>query len=277
MIVAARWCAPLAHLHRIAAMIAEVLIPDSAEAAASFYGDGPGVTIFGGGTILLPELAAGRLKPTRALLLHKSKLDELRVEGGLIRIGAMVSLAAIAAGASRTAPRPLCSAHRRQRGAPHRDRRRQPLRVSRPRGPERRPWRRADRAGRARSIHGSGRRADGAGRGLRHRSPRRSPRARRRDRSCSARDRLRVDAPPPCALVRGRDGGSFARRSKAVCASACRESPPLPCAAAPSKRAVTPPTSSRTSRRSTTRSRRAYREKILPILVGRASKEVQAG
>ena len=28
------------------------------------YGDGEGITVFAGGTILLPEIAAGRLRPS---------------------------------------------------------------------------------------------------------------------------------------------------------------------------------------------------------------------
>jgi aerobic carbon-monoxide dehydrogenase medium subunit len=86
------------HLHTIAAMSAEVLVPNSAGEAVSLYGDGADVTIFGGGTILMPELAAGRLTPKRALLLHKSKLDEIRVEDSLVRIGAMVTLATLSTG-----------------------------------------------------------------------------------------------------------------------------------------------------------------------------------
>lgn len=76
-------------------MAAETLVPTSAGEAAQLFGDGEGTTVFGGGTILLPEIAAGRLNPGRALLLHRSGLDTLSVENGLIRIGAMVPLAAL--------------------------------------------------------------------------------------------------------------------------------------------------------------------------------------
>jgi CO/xanthine dehydrogenase FAD-binding subunit len=79
-------------------MVAEVMIPDSVGEAASLYGDGLGVTVFAGGTILMPDLVAGRLRPQRALLLHKSKLDEVRVEDGVVRIGAMVTLATLCKG-----------------------------------------------------------------------------------------------------------------------------------------------------------------------------------
>ena len=53
-------------------MTADVLFPTSADEAASMYGDGEGITVFAGGTILLPEIAAGRVAPERALMLHRT-------------------------------------------------------------------------------------------------------------------------------------------------------------------------------------------------------------
>jgi aerobic carbon-monoxide dehydrogenase medium subunit len=79
-------------------MAAETLVPGSAAEAAELYGDGEGVTVFAGGTILMPEIAAGRLKPARALLLHRSGLADLDTEGDVVRIGAMVPVAALADG-----------------------------------------------------------------------------------------------------------------------------------------------------------------------------------
>src|SRR5436305_845272 len=76
-------------------MAADVLIPTTADEAASLYGDGAGTTVFAGGTILLPEIAAGRVKPQRTLMLHRSGLDEIRLEDDRVRIGAMVSIAAL--------------------------------------------------------------------------------------------------------------------------------------------------------------------------------------
>ena len=81
-------------------MAAEALVPTSAEEAARLYGDGAGVTVFAGGTILLPEISAGRLKPEKALMLHRSGLDGIRTDGGTIRIGAMTPVSALVAGAS---------------------------------------------------------------------------------------------------------------------------------------------------------------------------------
>ena len=80
----------------LAAMAPEVLIPTSADEAASLYGDGSGITIFGGGTILMPEIASGRLSPERALMLHASGLSGIDRDDGVIRIGAATTIAALA-------------------------------------------------------------------------------------------------------------------------------------------------------------------------------------
>jgi CO/xanthine dehydrogenase FAD-binding subunit len=79
-------------------MAAETLVPTSADEAVQLFGDGKGITVFAGGTILMPEIAAGRLKPARALLLYRSGLDELDTDGDVVRIGAMVPVAALASG-----------------------------------------------------------------------------------------------------------------------------------------------------------------------------------
>jgi carbon-monoxide dehydrogenase medium subunit len=65
---------------------------------AALFGDGEGITVFAGGTILMPELASGRLKPERALLLHASGLAGIRSEGGVVRIGATTPIAALVDG-----------------------------------------------------------------------------------------------------------------------------------------------------------------------------------
>ena len=87
------------------------------------YGDGEGITVFAGGTILLPEIASGRLAPERALMLHRTGLDELRVDGDRVVIGAMVSVAALADGpdellarAHARSPTARCAGTRRSAG-----------------------------------------------------------------------------------------------------------------------------------------------------------------
>src|SRR3954453_10083314 len=79
-------------------MTPDVLFPASADEAATMYGDGEGITVFAGGTILLPEIAAGRLMAERALMLHRTGLAAVRVAGDAVVIGAMVSAAALADG-----------------------------------------------------------------------------------------------------------------------------------------------------------------------------------
>ena len=79
-------------------MAAETLVPSSADEAVELFGDGGGITVFAGGTTLMPEIAAGRLKPARALLLHRSGLDDLRTEGNVIQMGPMVTVAVLADG-----------------------------------------------------------------------------------------------------------------------------------------------------------------------------------
>lgn len=79
-------------------MTLDVLFPASADEAAALYGDGEGITVFAGGTILLPEIASGRLVLERALMLQRAGLDEVRVDGDRVVIGAMVSVATIADG-----------------------------------------------------------------------------------------------------------------------------------------------------------------------------------
>jgi len=83
---------------RIAHMAAEALIPTSPDEAAKLFGEEGDVVVFGGGTILLPEIAAGRFRPARTLLLHRSGLDTLEVGSDVVRIGAMTTIAALVDG-----------------------------------------------------------------------------------------------------------------------------------------------------------------------------------
>src|SRR5947209_17947071 len=76
-------------------MTDQVLVPTSTEEAISQYGTGDGVTVVAGGTIVLPEIAAGRLSPERALMLHRAGLDGIRTEGGRTTIGAMTPVQAL--------------------------------------------------------------------------------------------------------------------------------------------------------------------------------------
>jgi CO/xanthine dehydrogenase FAD-binding subunit len=83
----------------------DVLQPSSREEAIAAFGDGSGVLVVGGGTIVVPALAAGKLQARRALLLANAGLEQLDERHGTLTIGATVPVAALAA-----APEPLASA-----------------------------------------------------------------------------------------------------------------------------------------------------------------------
>ena len=75
----------------------ELSIPRSAAEAVEAFADGRGVTVFAGGTILMPEIAHGRFpKGGRTLMLARAGLDEISDEQ-TVRVGAMTRLSAAAA------------------------------------------------------------------------------------------------------------------------------------------------------------------------------------
>src|SRR5438876_7561897 len=77
------------------APVTDVLIPASPAEAVSAYGDGAGVTVVGGGTIVMPDISAGRLKPGRTILLARAGLAGVTREGGKVTIGATAPVAAL--------------------------------------------------------------------------------------------------------------------------------------------------------------------------------------
>jgi CO/xanthine dehydrogenase FAD-binding subunit len=83
----------------------EVLVPTSAEEAVAAFGDGAGVTILAGGTIVMPEIKLGRLKPQRTLYLGRTGLDRVERLGDTYRIGAATPIAALVG----AAPEPLAT------------------------------------------------------------------------------------------------------------------------------------------------------------------------
>ena len=83
----------------------ELLTPTSPAEAAAAFGDGAGVTVMGGGTILLPELTYGRLRPTRVLMVGRAGLSGVDSSNGVVRIGA-----ARPSATSTDAPEPLVTA-----------------------------------------------------------------------------------------------------------------------------------------------------------------------
>jgi aerobic carbon-monoxide dehydrogenase medium subunit len=81
--------------------------PSSVDAAVSQFGDGAGVTVFGGGSILMVDLAHGRLGARRVMMLDRAGMAGVRTEGERTTIGSMTSLAEL-----ETAVEPLGAAAR---------------------------------------------------------------------------------------------------------------------------------------------------------------------
>jgi aerobic carbon-monoxide dehydrogenase medium subunit len=76
----------------------DVVLPASGDEAVAAFGDGDGVTVVGGGTIVMPELVAGRLRPRRAVLLGRSGMDRITRENGRVTIGAATPVSALVDG-----------------------------------------------------------------------------------------------------------------------------------------------------------------------------------
>jgi CO/xanthine dehydrogenase FAD-binding subunit len=76
----------------------EVLTPTSAAEAAEAFGDGSGVTVLGGGTIVMPELSHGRLRPERVLLLSRAGLTGVSRANGVVSIAAATPIVALEGG-----------------------------------------------------------------------------------------------------------------------------------------------------------------------------------
>jgi len=85
--------------------MSNVLVPTSAEEAAAVFGDGTGVTVLAGGTLVVPALALGRLETERTLYLGKAGLDRIERSNGTVTIGAMTPVSALINGA----PEPLAT------------------------------------------------------------------------------------------------------------------------------------------------------------------------
>jgi carbon-monoxide dehydrogenase medium subunit len=71
----------------------EVIVAASPQEAVEAFGDGRDVTVVAGGTIVMPEIRHGRLKPRKALLINRAGLDGVSRQDGRIVIGAGTSLA----------------------------------------------------------------------------------------------------------------------------------------------------------------------------------------
>ena len=70
----------------------DVMIPNTPEEAVAAFGEGDGITVLAGGTIVMPELTHGRLKPGKVLMLGRSGLDKITRDGATVTIGATVAV-----------------------------------------------------------------------------------------------------------------------------------------------------------------------------------------
>jgi CO/xanthine dehydrogenase FAD-binding subunit len=86
---------------------AQVIAPTSRAEAVAAFGDGSDLTVLGGGTILMPELNYGRLRPDRVLVLQNAGLSGIARKGAALTIGAMTTVAEL-----EQAPEPLGTAAR---------------------------------------------------------------------------------------------------------------------------------------------------------------------
>lgn len=82
----------------MAARAPELLVPTSPAEAVKAFGTGTGVTVLAGGTIVMPELVAGRLSPRKVLLLTRAKMDGVARGKGIVSIGATTPIEALVDG-----------------------------------------------------------------------------------------------------------------------------------------------------------------------------------
>jgi aerobic carbon-monoxide dehydrogenase medium subunit len=67
--------------------------PSSVDAAVSEFGDGAGVTVFGGGSILMVDLAHGRFSAQRVMMLDRAGMAGIRTDDERTTIGSMTTVA----------------------------------------------------------------------------------------------------------------------------------------------------------------------------------------
>ena len=66
----------------------ETVMPGSEDEAIAAFGDGSGVTVVGGGTIVVPDLTYRRRRPEKALLLGRAGMSGIERDGSRVTIGA---------------------------------------------------------------------------------------------------------------------------------------------------------------------------------------------
>lgn len=74
---------------------AEVIQPGSPSEAAAVFGDGAGVAVLAGGTLLVPDLHFGRARPERVIMLSDAGLNYVSRSNGTVTIGATTPVVAL--------------------------------------------------------------------------------------------------------------------------------------------------------------------------------------
>src|SRR5205823_7868153 len=72
-----------------------LMLPTSPGEAAEAFGDGAGITVVGGGTIVVPDVTYRRLRPEKVLMLARSGLDRITRADGTVTIGAAAPVSAL--------------------------------------------------------------------------------------------------------------------------------------------------------------------------------------
>lgn len=79
----------------VASMDSQVLVTGSEDEAIAAFGNGDGVVVVGGGTIVVPDTTFGRLSPEKALLLGRAGLAAVSKDGSRTTIGATTPVEAL--------------------------------------------------------------------------------------------------------------------------------------------------------------------------------------
>ena len=74
---------------------AEVIQPGSPSEAAAAFGDGAGVAVLAGGTLLVPDLHFGRARPERVIMLGDAGLNYVSRVNDTVTIGATTPIVAL--------------------------------------------------------------------------------------------------------------------------------------------------------------------------------------
>ncbi len=82
----------------------EVIQPGSPSEAAAAFGDGAGVSVLAGGTLVVPDLHLGRARAERVIMLSAAGLNYVERSGDSVTVGATTPIAALTGESSPLGP-----------------------------------------------------------------------------------------------------------------------------------------------------------------------------